>query len=71
MRDIGRVCLSVCVHVCDWCVALAWRSVAAICTGAEAGWRGREGGRVFREKERRRKCVWECVCEAVCVYVRE
>lgn len=60
--SVGRACVSVCVHVCDWC-----RVGLEICLPRPAR-RGRGG---FREKERRRKCVWECVCEAVCVYVRE
>lgn len=60
--SVGRACVSVCVHVYDWC-----RVGLEICLPRPAR-RGRGG---FREKERRRKCVWECVCEAVCVYVRE
>lgn len=66
MRDIGRsgarVCLSVCTCVTG--VALAWRSV---CRDLHGGQRGE----VSREREKEKVCVWECVCEAVCVYVRE
>lgn len=58
--------MSVCVHVCDWC-----RVGLEICLPRPA--RGIEGGRgeVTREREKEKVCVWECVCEAVCVYVRE
>lgn len=57
--------MSVCVHVC-YCVMSRWLSKSWFVAAVRTDLHG-----VFQRKREGEKCVWECVCEAVCVYVRE